>query len=532
MSTPDTAQAEARILWVDDEIGHLKPHLMFLEQKGMAVETATNGEDALETVQEQAFDIVFLDENMPGMGGLEVLAEIKKMRPHTPVVMITKNEAEDVMEQAIGSKIADYLIKPVNPNQILLAIKKLLKGKELVGEHANRGYQQSFTQISMAFFEDMDADAWKDIYRKLVYWDIELEQAQDQGMREVLNSQMVEANVNFGKFITREYADWTQADADDRPTLSPDLLSKYVFPHLRSQKEDNYDSVFFLLVDCLRYDQWKVFEAVLADYYTIDEDDLYFSILPTATQYARNSIFAGLFPLEIQQQHPDLWVFDEEDRGKNLHEGELLGHNLKRHGLDVKWSYKKIISNEDAKGLDQNVNNFMQNDLNVVVVNFIDMLAHARADMNVIRELSPDEPALRSISRSWLEHSALFSLLKELREKRVKIVLSTDHGVIRVKRPLKIVGDRDTSTNLRYKHGRNLNYDEKDRLIYGERKPEDIQLPSSNVSGSFAFVLEDGYFVYPNNYNKFANKYNDTLQHGGVSLEEMLVPVVSLKPKR
>ena len=525
-------QPEARILWVDDEIGHLKPHMLFLQQKGMAVETATNGEDALEIVQGRDFDIVFLDENMPGMGGLEVLAEVKRIRPHIPVVMITKNEAEDVMEEAIGSKISDYLIKPVNPNQILLAIKKLLKGKALVGEQANRGYQQSFTQISMAFFEDMDADSWKDIYRKLVYWDIELEQAEDQGMREVLDSQKVEANVNFGKFITGAYANWTQAKPEDRPTLSPDVLAQSVFPHLRAQGGKDHESVVFLLVDGMRYDQWKVFESVLADYYQIENDDLYFSILPTATQYARNSIFAGQFPLEIQQQTPQYWVFDEEDGGKNQHEEALLGENLKRHGLDVKWSYEKIIRNEDSKGLDQKVNNMMQNDLNVIVINFIDMLAHSRADMNVIKELSPDEPALRSISRSWLEHSSLLVFLKALREHNVKLVLTTDHGVIRVKRPLKIVGDRNTSANLRYKHGRNLNYDEKDRLIYGERKPEEVMLPSSNVSGSFAFALEDGFFVYPNNYNKFANKYNDTLQHGGVSLEEMVVPLVEMKPKR
>lgn len=518
---------DAQLLWVDDEIESLQPHILFLKQKGYHVEPCTNGEDALARVNESDFDLIFLDENMPGLSGLEVLRGIKALRPHVPVVMITKSEEEGLMEDAIGSQIADYLIKPVNPNQILHSVKKLLQGKELVGQKANEGYQQDFRQIAMAFFDDLDAAAWAELYRKLVYWDIALEASADTSMRDVLNSQLAEANVEFGKFVARNYEDWVAATPGERPLLSPDILPQKVFPRVKAGEKP----VFLFVLDCLRYDQWQAFSGILADDYRVVEEEMGFSLLPTATQYARNALFAGLFPKDIYAQHPDWWVFDDEDEGKNLFEQDLFVAAVKRHGLDIRTSYTKLITAEHAKAFEGNWKNLLQNDLNAVVVNFIDMLAHSRADLNVIRELSPDEAALRALACNWLEHSALLRVLKQLKEEDVTVILTTDHGVTRVQKPVVIKAERAASNNLRYKHGRNLGYDEKAKYIYGVRKPERIGLPSATVSGSYAFLQQDYFFVYPNQQHKFAAKYADTLQHGGISLAEMLVPYVVLQPK-
>lgn len=518
---------DARILWADDEIDLLKPQILFLEQKGLQVESVTNALDAIDWVTRDEFDLIFLDENMPGMSGLEALTEIKTLKPHIPIVMITKSEEEHIMENAIGSKISDYLIKPVNPNQILSSVKKLLSGKTLVSQRLNMGYQQDFRNIGMAFFDDMSLDQWYDIYRKLVYWEIELSNSEDKSMVEVLQAQKQEANVNFSKTVIQNYTDWLNSPKDERPLLSPDLLEKRVFPHISTQSH----SLFFILIDCLRYDQWKVFESILADYYVIDKEECYLSIVPTATQYARNSIFAGLFPDQIVEKFPKYWVGDDEDGGKNLHEADFLQELIARNRLNIKHSYTKVITADDGKQLTENFLNLMHNDLNVVVVNFIDLIAHARSEMNIIRELAPDEAGLRSLTRSWFEHSGLLAFLKKLKEHKVKIILSTDHGSIRVKRPVKIIGDRNTTTNLRYKHGRNLNYDEKSRQIFTVRNPSEARLPKSTVSGTYAFATEDCFFVYPNNYNYYVNYYRDTFQHGGISMEEMIVPLVYMSPK-
>lgn len=515
------------ILWVDDEIHFLKPQILLLEQKGFSVQQSTNGEEALDLIAGQEFDVVFLDENMPGLSGLETLDRLKAIRPHLPVVMITKSEEEHVMEDAIGAKIADYLIKPVNPNQVLLSVKKILEGRQLVSDKVTQSYRKDFTQISMRFMERLDPEEWMEVYRKLVYWDIELQGSHDKGMRDVLNSQFAEANVNFGKYVAKNYEDWVNAKLADRPLLSPDVIPQRVLPLLGEKP------VFFLLIDCLRYDQWRTFLPYFSRYFSLKTEETFMAILPTATQYARNSIFSGLFPGEIAKKFPQYWVHDSDDQGKNLYEQELLAELLKRERKqDLRWSYTKILNADQMKDWAGTVQNQLHNDLNVVVINFIDMLAHARSEMTIIKELAPDEAALRSLSRSWLEHSSLLQALERLGREDITLVIATDHGVTRVKRPLKIIGDRETTTNLRYKLGRNLNYDEKDRHIYGVRKPEALRLPSDTLSGSYAFCLEDGYFVYPNNYNRYVNLYNDTFQHGGISLEEMVVPLAVLKSKR
>lgn len=511
------------ILWADDEIDLLKPHILFLEQRGYDITPVNNGTEAVELTDDKHFDVVFLDENMPGMSGLEALTQIKNNKPNLPVVMITKNEEEHIMEEAIGSKIADYLIKPLNPSQILLAVKKILDNKRLIIEKTNLNYQQEFRKISMAFQENMNHEEWADIYKKLVFWELQMDHADNQDMGEVLDMQKTEANANFAKFIIRNYDSWLNDPKAEKPLLSHQLMKKKVFPEIGKKP------VFVILIDNLRYDQWKVIEPVLTEYFNVTSEETYYSILPTTTAYARNAIFSGQLPSEMAKTNPDLWVGEDEDEGKNNFESEFLSKQLRRNNLNVKMSYHKIKNLEEGRSLADTVNNLFQNDLNVVVYNFVDMLSHARTDMAMVRELAPDESAYRSITKSWFLHSPLIDILKKIAEKDVKVVITTDHGTIRVKRPFKIIGDRSVNSNLRYKQGKNLGYE--GEKVMTVLKPERLFLPKLNVSSSYVFAIEDQFFAYPNNYNYYVNFYKDTFQHGGVSMEEIIIPIIFLTSK-
>jgi len=508
---------DTTILWADDEIDLLKPHILFLGEKGYKVTTVTNGTDAVDAFKNTYFDLVFLDENMPGLTGLETLSQIKGINGDVPIVLITKNEEEPMMEDAIGSRIDDYLIKPVNPRQILLTIKKLTENKRLVTEKTTMAYQQDFRNLGMTLNDNLSYQEWVDVYKKLIYWELELERLEDASMHEILTLQKAEANVQFCKFIEKNYIDWLK-NPDKAPTLSHQLFKKKVLPKL-----DNIP-VFFILIDNLRYDQFRIVNSIISEYFRLEEEDTYYSILPTATQYARNAIFAGLMPLDMEKRYPGMWQNDEDEGGKNLHERDFLADQLTRTlRRDCKHSYHKILNIDEGRALNESINNLMSNELNVVVYNFVDMLSHARTDVQMIRELASDDAAYRSLTLSWFEHSPLLDLLKFLAQKQVKVIVTTDHGTIRVKNPSKIIGDRNTNTNLRYKQGKNLNFNAKE--VFHIRNPHDAMLPKLHVSSSFAFAKEDSYFVYPNNYNHFVNFYNETFQHGGVSLEEMIIPV-------
>lgn len=512
-----------KILWVDDEIDLLKPHILFLEKKGYQVETENNGEDAINILKDTSFDIVFLDENMPGLSGLETLQRMKEVRSEVPVVMITKSEEEQIMEEAIGSKIQDYLIKPVNPNQILLSLKKNIDHSRLVSEKTTSSYQQAFSEIGMQINECRNFDDWAEVYRKLVYWEIELQQNHVSGMEEVLQMQKSSANTEFYKFIKKHYEDWFHED-EDRPLMIHQVMKKRVLPLADNEK------VLMIVIDNLRYDQYRMLKPYFSEFFEIEQEEIFSSILPTATQYARNALFSGLMPSEIEKVYPDLWLNDEEEGGKNLHEEELLGNTLKRFGKQYQWIYKKVTSKKSDQKVMEDTTPIFNAQLAVLVYNFVDMLSHARTEMDVIKELASDEAAYRSLTTSWFEHSKMYEILRMAAEKGTKVVITTDHGSVRINNPVKVIGDRKTTTNLRYKHGRNLNYNQKE--VFEVSNPRDIYLPTPHVSSKFIFAKEQDFFAYPNNYNHYVKYYKDTFQHGGISLEEMLIPLAVLKPKK
>jgi CheY-like chemotaxis protein len=510
------------ILWVDDEIDLLKPHILFLEKKNYNVTTCTNGTDAIDLVEEKNFDMVFLDENMPGITGLETLSEIKQKRPNLPVVMITKSEEEYIMEEAIGSKISDYLIKPVNPNQILLSLKKNLDHSRLISEKTTSSYQQEFRKISMDLTMVNSHEEWIDLYKKLIHWELELENINDSGMLEILESQKSEANNLFFKCIKKKYQDWLTSH--DSPTFSHTLFKDYIVPNLNKNQ-----GLLWVVIDNLRYDQYRVLEPLINNHYKKDEEHSYFSILPTATQYARNAIFSGMMPLEMEKRHPDLWKNDTDEGGKNLYENEFLTAQIRRMNLNINHEYYKIVSLKDGKDLATNYKGTKQNDLTVVVYNFVDMLSHSKTEMEVIKELAGDDKAYRSLTLSWFKNSPLFEIIQKAQQLGQKLIITTDHGTINCKHPSKVIGDKNISSNLRYKTGRSLTYENKD--VFAVRNPKDIFLPSIAFNSPFVFAKEDLFFAYPNNYNHFVKYYKNTYQHGGISLEEMIIPCSVYSPK-
>ena len=514
--------SEIKVLWVDDEIDLLKPHIIFLENRNYKVTTAQSGSEALEEIHKDDFDIIFLDENMPGLTGLETLSEIKEQKDSIPVIMITKSEEEYIMEEAIGSKIADYLIKPVNPNQILLSLKKNLDHSRLVSQKTTSNYQQEFRKISMDMSMVNSPKEWAELYQKLVYWELELEDIEDNSMIEILESQKTEANIQFCKFIEKNYASWFDGD-DEAPVMSHTLFREKVIPEIKSTP------TLLVVVDNLRYDQWKAFEPMLFSFYKKTNEEIFYSILPTATQYARNAIFSGLMPSEMEKLYPNFWLNDTDDGGKNLYEEDFLKAQLKRLGLNLNWSYHKISSLRQGKKLSENFKSHKNEDLTVVVYNFVDMLSHAKTEMEVIKELASTDKSYRSLTKSWFRNSPLMEIIQQAAQSGFKLIITTDHGTINVKNPSKVIGDKNTSLNLRYKTGRSLSYEDKDVLAI--KDPKTVHLPTINMSSSFIFTKGDLFFAYPNNYNHYVSYFRNTYQHGGVSLEEMLIPFTTLIPK-
>lgn len=509
-----------KILWADDEIDLLKPHILFLKQKGYEVETVTGGRDALDALDREKFSLVLLDENMPGISGIEVLSLINERHPEVPVIMITKSEEENIMNQAIGNKIADYLIKPVNPNQILLSIKKNLHSSEIVAAQTTSDYQQEFMSLSQAINMADTPEAWYDIYRQLVNWELKLADA-DNSMEEMLLMQKRDANANFCKWVKRNYEDWVTGG--EHPLMSHEIVKKRIFPLL-----DEEEKVFLIVIDNFRLDQWRVIQPLIAEFYNVSEE-LYTTILPTSTQYARNAIFAGLMPLQISEMYPQWWVEEDEDEGLNRHESDLLKAQIERFRRKDKVSYAKLSDSQACEKYAQRVNSLETMNLNVIVLNFIDMLSHAGTESKMIRELANNDAAYRSLTESWFRHSSALELFRRLAQKKCKVIVTTDHGTIRVDNPIKVVGDRNTNTNLRYKVGKTLSYNKKQ--VYEMLNPKRFGLPSPNVSSVYVYAQNEDFFSYPNNYNYYVQYYTGTFQHGGISMQEMLVPLITLTPK-
>ena len=514
------------ILWADDEIELLKPHILFLQDKGYEVIPVMSGAEAIDELDENGndIDLVFLDENMPGLTGLDTLARIKADHPQVPVVMITKSEEEHIMDEALGSKISDYLIKPVNPNQILLAIKKHTEAKRLQNERSTMNYQQKFREIGMELSSRLDHEEWIQLYKKLVYWDLELSNTDDENIHEIFNSQKAEANQLFCKYFEQNYIEWLTSANVEKPTLSPMVLRERLFPLLKESRP-----TFLIVIDNFRYDQWKYLQPAFEEYMRTVSDGIYYSIIPTTTQFARNAMFSGLMPSEIERKYPQYWVNEDQEGFKNQFENELLDENLRRNGLNIKHSYHKVLNAQYGHKLVENMTNLMQNKLNVIIYNFVDMLSHARTDSNIVRELAVDEKAYRSVTRSWFDHSPLAEALRYLSNKDVNVVITTDHGSVRIDRPVKVKGDASVSVNLRYKQGRLLDYNPKD--VFEVKDPAKVFLPRCHVTSPYIFCHQNDFFAYPNNYNQYVQYYMNTFQHGGISMEEVLIPFIVMQPK-
>ena len=518
------------ILWADDEIDLLRPHILYLEEKGYQVVPVTSGRDALDEMEERMFDMVFLDEQMPGLSGIDTLKAIKERWPQLPVVMITKSEEEHIMDDALGGKISDYLIKPVSPSQLLLTVKKHTEGRRLQSEHSTMGYQQQFREIGMQLGYCRTAEDWEEMYRKLVFWDLELAGVDDENIHEILLSQRREANAQYGRFYEQNYLDWL-AGREEKPLMSHTVVKQRLIPMLSTQatKQSSNQSVFLIVIDNFRYDQWKYLQPLIEPLFRVERDEIYYTILPTTTQFARNAMFAGLMPSEIERKYPQYWVNEDEEGYKNQYEDQLLDENLRRHGLNIKHTYSKVLNAQYGHRLVDRVDELMHNPLNVVIYNFVDMLSHASTDSNVVRELAGSDQAYRSLTRSWFEHSPLMELLKALSERDVRVVITTDHGSTRVEHPVRVRGDRDVSVNLRYKQGRLLDYNAKE--VYEVKDPAQLFLPRRHVTSPYIFARAGDFFAYPNNYNQYVQLYTGTFQHGGISMEETLVPWVTLASK-
>ena len=516
----------ARILWVDDEIDSLKPHCLFLEARGMVVTTSNNAADALQRVLDERFDAVLLDEHMPGGGGLELLPKIKAARPSLPVVMITKSEEDGVMQEAIGSQISDYLLKPVHPRQVLTSLTKLISGGKLAAAQTETQYQQTFRELSVQVNDARSWEDWTGVHRALCHWEMALEKTGNEAFSQLLQTQRDEANALFAKFVERNYLDWMANEAG-APLQAHRFLKRILFPALTQGQR-----VLLLVLDNLRWDQWKVLQPLLEAEGHVREEGFHASLLPTATQYARNALFAGMTPLGISKRFPEYWVEDraETESGRNNFEEALLGAQLQTHGLgQIDWAYAKLTHAGSERKFAGQWPNLKKKQLVALVVNFIDMLSHAKAEQSIVRDLASDDAGYRALTKTWWERSPLREVVDQALASGMEVLVTTDHGTVLVKEPVKLTGERDLTTNLRFKQGRGVQVNLKEAVVFDT--PEKMGLPNRALGEKVYFARGSDFFAYPNQYNYYVQHFRNTYQHGGVSLEEMAVPYAWLTRK-
>lgn len=515
-------EKQPKILWIDDEVELLEPHLLFLQEKGYEITPASGVPQALELMETEQYSLALLDESMPGITGIEAIPMLKESDEALKIVMVTKNEEEHLMEEAIGKEISDYLLKPVHPSQVLLSLKKSLSSKDLIEKQTILSYQQEFRKLSMELMDIRSFEDWANHYKKLLSWELRLDKVEDTEFSDLLSSQKEEANILFGKFIEKNYPSWMTSK--EKPVMSHTLFQQCIKPTLEK------DKVLLLVVDNLRYDQWKTIEPLFTKYYQKESEDPYLSILPTTTQYARNALFSGLLPLEIQRRFPEKWVNDHEEGNKNEFEEEFLLDQMQRLGLrDKTISYIKILNADFERKILEDFSRYQNSDLLTIVYNFIDILSHAKTDNSIVDQLIRDDQTFRSLSYNWFENSSVIKLLKKAAEAGYKLIVTTDHGMVQVKKPHKIIGDRESSTNIRYKTGKSLSYGS--GPVWSVNDPESIFLPKGHLSSTYVFAKNSAFLAYPKNYNHFVSYYKDTYQHGGISLEECIVPFVIMQPR-
>jgi len=511
------------ILWVDDEIELLKAHIIYLEKKGYNLKPVTNGADALSLIKEHTYDAVLLDEMMPGMDGLNVLAEIKNIDPGLPVIMITKSHEEHIMDDALGSRISDYLIKPVNPTQIYSTLKRLLDSRHLRSERVSREYALQTTQNRMALTTGLDHQDWAHMHANLSAWDLEIESFNDRGLAQVNADQKKEFRREFSKFIEKNYCSLIRGEG---PVMSHNVLDRFVAPRLK-----NGEKVYLVIIDCFRLDHWLAIEPKLESMFSVDRS-YYYSLLPTATPFSRNALFAGLLPSDIAKIYPDLWKNTGHDEfSMNIHEPNLLEMYLARNGirLSMKPVYEKVLTSEDSQNLIRRLGSLKPHQFISIVYNFIDLLSHQRSESDILMEIAPDEAAFRSLTQAWFDHSALVDIFNFIIDEGATLILTTDHGSIMGERSSIVRGDRTTSTNVRYKYGKNLKCNPDEVL-----RVDNIQeygLPSLGIGTNYLFAKEDYCLIYHNNFRQFEKLYQNTFQHGGISMEEMILPIGVLKPR-
>jgi len=513
------------VLWIDDEADLLESHRIFLREKGFEVDAATNADDAVEMLRRRPYGIVLLDEQMPGKRGLEAYHEIRELDPLLPIVMVTKSEEDATLREAIGVDVRDYLVKPINPRQVLTVITRVLEGPRIRQQHIARSFVDRFRAMELERERTLDWRGWVARYAEMVDWDIQLAQAREQSLYDALQALYPDLRREFAAYMKTAYPAWLRDLEGDRPPLSIDVVGEFLLPVLERSR-----GVVFVVIDCLRLDQWRVLQPLVAPLFDVELTH-HFSVLPTATPYSRNALFSGLFPGEIAARFPDWWG-DRDDESLNAHEKALLEAQLRELKVPAPVRYEKISSAHDAAELERRLGGAIANEgVSAFVFNFVDLLTHGRSESAILYQVAKDEIALRQITRQWFERSLLFALLKEAARRGVPVLVTSDHGSIHCQTPATVYAKRDATANLRYKFGEDLRAERAEHALLFSNA-DDLRLPRRGLGANTLLAVGDTFFVYPTKLREYQTRYRGSFLHGGVTPEEVILPVALLTPRR